>query len=77
MCAQRGVCADPEMENVRETRREREGKGMEKRHRERNEKVGVEVHARGEEEERIEGERRNTWFYLQKQSLRGTNTGRH
>lgn len=57
---------------MREREKER---GGEETHRERREKVGVEVH--GEEEERIEGERRNTWFYLQKQSLRGTNTGRH
>lgn len=74
MCAQRGV--DSEMEDVRgkkrERRKEREKRG--KRDTERTKRRGVEVHG---EQGGIEGERRNTWFYLQKQSLRGTNTGRH
>lgn len=76
MCAQRGV--DSEMENSEgeeQTERGRErggGREGEKRHREWSEEVGsAEVHG---EKGRIEGERRNTWFYLQKQSLRGTNT---
>lgn len=71
MCVQRGV--DSEMEDVRGKKREKERvKG--ERGTQRTKRRGVEVHG---EQGGIEGERRNTWFYLQKQSLRGTNTGRH
>jgi len=60
------------MENVGEKERERE--------RRRESDTASEAprqSAAGERKRGIEGERRNTWFYLQKQSLRGTNTGRH
>lgn len=73
MCAQRGV----EMENVRE--KEKEGRRG-RRGREETQRTKGESGGRSARERRkrgIEGERRNTWFYLQKQSLRGTNTGRH
>lgn len=76
MCAQRGV--DSEMENVREGRRaEKREKEREKGGKRDTENEAKRGRSARREQGGIEGERRNTWFYLQKQSLRGTNTGRH
>jgi len=76
VCAKGCGFRDGGCEEKRERERERGGEEREKGGREtqRTKQRGVEVHG---EQRGIEDERRNTWFYLQKQSLRGTNTGRH